>query len=156
MKIRTLTLACAALGLLQACAPPAEPAATEAPTAIPLAQQTAGGVGFVVAGSPGDAAAETPPPRDENGRAVLGSVPGHVGSWEGFGSWPMLRLLDQVPEGNIMFFTPVDQARNDPSNFPKPLQSEIPYQPWAKALFEARARTRFEPYVRCKASPGAS
>jgi hypothetical protein len=170
MNIRMLTLACTTLALLQACSAeqpaPDQTQADQAQPKLPVAQQTAqglggsgnggssGGVGFVVAGKPVAGAAETPAPRDASGRAILGSAPGQVGSWEGFGSWPMLRIMDDVPEGSIMFSTPVQEALDDPTNFPKPLDSTIPYQPWAKALFEARSRTRFEPYVRCKPSAG--
>jgi hypothetical protein len=147
MKLRTLILACTGIALSQACC---LEAMAQAQTDIPVAQQTAGGGN----GRPARNAAETPPPRDANGRAVLGSVPGEVGMWEGFGSRPMLRILDEEYEGNIMAFTPMEQALADPDNFNKPLESEIPYQPWAQALFEARVRTRFEPYVRCKPAPG--
>lgn len=148
MKLRTLRLACSGIALsLVASAQ----TLAQAQTDIPVAQQTQTGP----AAAPRRAVrTNTPPPRDANGRAVLGSVPGNVGSWEGFGSRPMLRFLDVEYEGNIMAFTPLEQALNDPANFPKIRESEIPYQPWAKALFEARARTRFEPYVRCKPAPG--
>jgi hypothetical protein len=173
MKTRLLTVACASLVLLAGCAP-SEPTTQqsqvqEAATSTdqPVAQQTA----QVLQGGPDDAnglqplsagssrrpkrTLDTPPPRDANGRAVLGSVPGQVGSWEGFGSRPMLRILDVVPEGAIIAYTPAEEAINDPTNFPKIRESEIPYQPWAKALFDARSRTRFEPYTRCKPSAGA-
>ena len=160
MKMRTLTLAC--LTALTACSQ----AQDEAPPVMEreLTQQDRvqptgldpNGQPSIMAGStpPRASLQETPPPRNAEGRALLGSVPGEVGSWEGFGSRPMLRILDVVPEGSIISFTPVDQALNDPTNFPKIRESDIPYQPWAKALFDARSRTRFEPYVRCKPSPG--
>jgi len=160
MKIRTLLLACAGLVTLPACTPQEEQAPQRELSQQERVQPTAGdasGLQPVTAGSsrPPEAPGMTPPPRDANGRAVLGSVPGQVGSWEGFGSRPMLRILDVVPEGSIIAFTPAEEAINDPDNFPKPLESTIPYQPWAKALFAARSRTRFEPYTRCKPSGGA-
>lgn len=171
MKYSTLAFACTAI-LLQACSPQqdtqdaaAQPA--EQPRSDqPLAQQTAqvlqpagvdaNGLQPLSAGSSPRPRKvdDTPPPRDASGRAVLGSVPGAVGSWEGFGSRPMLRILDEIPEGSIIAYTPAEEALKDPNNFPKIRESEIPYQPWAKALFAARSRTRFEPYVRCKPSPG--
>ena len=127
MKFRTLALACSGIALSLAAS---TQSMAQAQTDIPVAQQTQTGPV-----APRRAVrAETPPPRDANGRAVLGSVPGNVGSWEGFGSRPMLRFLDVEYEGNIMAFTPLEQALGDSTNFPKIRESEIPYQPWAKAL----------------------
>ncbi|MGV3593509.1 MAG: hypothetical protein ACO1PZ_17630 [Gammaproteobacteria bacterium] len=148
MKFSTLALACCALALV-ACADEQE---RQQP-----AQVGQGEPGSLMAGStpPPPSLDETPAPRDANGRAILGSAPGIVGSWEGFGSRPMLMLLDEVPDGSIIAATPFEEALNDPANFPKIRYSEVPFQPWAKALFEARSRTRFEPYVRCKPSPAA-
>jgi len=174
MNIRVLTLACTSFVLLQGCTPDAAApestasaaAATTQRTDQPLAQQTAqvlqpagtdaNGLQPLSAGSsrPPERTLDTPPPRDATGRAVLGSVPGQVGSWEGFGSRPMLRILDVIPADSIIAYTPAEEALKDPNNFPKIRESEIPYQPWAKELFAARSRTRFEPYVRCKPSPG--
>ena len=99
-------------------------------------------------------AATTPAPRDASGRAVLGSVPGQVGSWEGFGTRPMLTIFDVEPKGSIISSTPLKEVLRTPGNFPKINYSEVPFHPWAKALFEARSRTRFEPYTRCKPSAG--
>ena len=112
-----------------------------------------------VVGSPSAtrvAAAEagSPPPRNAEGRVILGSVPGQVGSWEGFGTRPMLAIFDYIPEGSIIAYTPFEQVMRIEDRHEKIMLSEIPYQPWAKALFEARSRTRFEPYVRCKPSAG--
>jgi len=169
MKIRnvgTFALACTGLACLSACAPePAteEQAQAEQARALSMQErmQPIGGVDPSLqplsAGSsrPPETVGTTPPPRNAEGRALLGSAPGQVGSWEGFGSRPMLRILDEIPEGSIIAFTPAEEALNDPDNFPKIRESAIPYQPWAKALFAARSRTRFEPYVRCKPSAGA-
>jgi len=96
-----------------------------------------------------------PAPRNAQGRVLLGSVPGQVGMWANFGSRPMLTLFDQVPEGSIIAHTPIEQALTMPGNYPKILFSAVPFQPWAKALYTARSRTRFEPYTRCKPSAGA-
>jgi hypothetical protein len=168
MKIHILAVACAGLAVLPACMPreqtrqqEAQQEAQQDSQQMQALQQPAGldasGLQPLSAGSsrPPETVGMTPPPRDANGRAVLGSVPGQVGSWEGFGSRPMLRILDEVPDGAIIAYTPYEQAVNDPDNFPKILESQIPYQPWAKALFDARSRTRFEPYTRCKPSGGA-
>lgn len=100
--------------------------------------------------------AESPAPRDANGRAVLGSVPGQVGMWEGFGTRPMIHFFDTIPEGSIAAYTPYEDVlkMSPDERFEKIKLSEVPFQPWAKALFEARTRTRFEPYTRCKPSAG--
>ncbi|HWK54868.1 MAG TPA: hypothetical protein VNR18_10895 [Hyphomicrobiales bacterium] len=97
---------------------------------------------------------QTPPPRNAEGRAILGSVPGNVGSWEGFGTRPMLTFFDEVPKGSIIAHTPYEDVLRMQDTFPKIKFSEVPFQPWARALFEARSRTRFEPYTRCKPSAG--
>lgn len=148
MKLLTLALACATAATLAAC--------TQEPTQPTQVQQAPDGQPSLMAGStpPPATVGTTPPPRDANGRALLGSVPGGVGSWEGFGSRPMLTLLDEVPPGSIIAATPYAEALADPKNFPKIKFSEVPFQPWAKALYAARSRTRFEPYVRCKPSAG--
>jgi hypothetical protein len=147
MKFRLLALACAAIAL---------PALAQQPTIIQQGPAPDGRPSLMAGSTPPPASiGTTPAPRDANGRALLGSAPGIVGSWEGFGSRPMLMLLDEVPEGSIIAATPYEEAANDPKNYPKIKHSEVPYQPWAKALFEARSRTRFEPYVRCKPSAGA-
>ena len=43
----------------------------------------------------------------------------------------------------------------DPFLASKPKLSQIPFQPWARALFDNRVQIRNEPYVRCKPSAGA-
>ncbi len=97
-----------------------------------------------------------PAPRNAEGRVVLGSVPGEVaGMWANFGTRPMLSVFDVIPEGSIIAYTPYEDVLKIADRYPKIKLSEIPYLPWAKALFEARSRTRFEPYTRCKPSPGA-
>jgi hypothetical protein len=111
-------------------------------------------VGSPSANRPQRGNAGLPPPRNAEGRAILGSVPGLVGSWEGFGTRPMLAVFDVIPDGSIIAYTPYEQVLKTPNRYEKIPLSQIPYQPWAKALFEARSRTRFEPYVRCKPSAG--
>lgn len=99
-------------------------------------------------------AATNAPPRDENGRIILGSLPGAPGMWSGFGTRPMLTVFDEIPEGSIIAYTPYEDVLKIVDRYPKIKLSEVPFQPWARALFEARSRTRFEPYTRCKPSPG--
>jgi hypothetical protein len=43
----------------------------------------------------------------------------------------------------------------DPFLASKPKLSQVPFQPWARALFADRVQHRREPYTRCKPSPGA-
>ena len=51
-----------------------------------------------------------------------------------------------------------DSAANFPTGpaaFPKPKMSQVPFQPWARALFLFRTTHEFEPYTRCKPAGGA-
>jgi hypothetical protein len=91
-------------------------------------------------------------PRWPDGRPNLGAPPGEAGMWVGFGSRPMLFEFDVAPEGSIIVHD--DPADLPADRFPKPRYSDVPFQPWARALFEHRARNRMEPYTRCKASAG--
>ena len=66
-----------------------------------------------------------PAPRDADGRAILwGATPDEKGVWT-----PMFGITDPI--------NPVDQT---------------PFQPWAKALYDARQIHELEPHTRCKAS----
>ncbi len=42
-----------------------------------------------------------------------------------------------------------------PGHFPKPKFSQVPFQPWARALYIFRTQHEFEPYTRCKPAGGA-
>jgi hypothetical protein len=66
-----------------------------------------------------------PAPRDAGGRAILwGATPDEKGVWT-----PMFGISDPI--------NPVDQT---------------PFQPWARALYDARQIHELEPHTRCKAS----
>ena len=68
-----------------------------------------------------------PAPRDVNGRAILWSFsPGEKGVW--------------LPGSGITITTPI--AKYD----------TIPFQPWAKALYDFRQTNELEPHTRCKPS----
>ena len=68
-----------------------------------------------------------PAPRDANGRAILWSfTPQEKGVW--------------LPGSGITITTPI--AKYD----------TIPFQPWAKALYDFRQTNELEPHTRCKAS----
>ena len=96
-----------------------------------------------------------PAPRDSEGRVILGTGPGEpAGMWANFGTRPMLTVFDVIPDGSIIAYTPYEEVLQIPDRYPKIKLSEVPFQPWAKALFQARSRTRFEPYTRCKPGTG--
>ena len=98
---------------------------------------------------------DRPVPRNAEGNPVLGSAPGsEMGAWDGFGSRPMITNFDYVPEGSIVAHTPYEQILADDNRFPKINITDVPFKPWAWALFQERTRTRFEPYTRCKPSAG--
>ena len=94
------------------------------------------------------APAAQPAPRWPDGRPNLGPLPGEAGVW--------------LP-GNAAFADPDDPARGRggfgnapvPGAPKKPKLSEVPFQPWARALFDYRRENQFEPHTRCKPSGGA-
>ena len=66
-----------------------------------------------------------PAPRDADGRGILwGATPDEKGVWT-----PMFGITDPI--------NPADQT---------------PFQPWARALYDARQIHELEPHTRCKAS----
>jgi len=81
-------------------------------------------------GRGGGRAAGPPPkpaPRDANGRAILwGFTPQEKGVW--------------LPGSGITITTPIAKYET------------IPFQPWAKALYDFRQTNELEPHTRCKAS----
>ena len=88
-----------------------------------------------------------PAPHHPDGRPNLGPLPGEMGMWQPGGS----RLAD------VDHFDPKDPkaAFNRPDGFPEKLKlSEVPFQPWARELFDFRQDNEFEPYTRCKPSGG--
>lgn len=123
-------------------------------TAASITLALSGGSLLAQEGSSAATAESDSLPRNAEGRVILGSLPGAVGAWEGFGSRPMLTVFDVVPEGSLIVHTPYADVLQNEDRFEKIRYSEVPFQPWAKSLFEARSRTRFEPYVRCKPSAG--
>jgi hypothetical protein len=90
--------------------------------------------------SRGGVAAVQPAPRGPSGRVLLGAPSGAKGVWQGDG-----------------------RLANNPNSYePRASQSvplrisDIPMQPWASAIVDARhaAFLKFEPHARCKASGG--
>jgi hypothetical protein len=84
------------------------------------------------------AAAAKPAPRLPNGRVNLGTAPGEKGYWS--------RTRRQlVIDSSVTNPLPTDLKVND-----------VPFQPWAKELWEYRRRSddRDSPHARCKPSAG--
>jgi len=117
-----------------------------------LFAQRGGGRG---GGGRGTAPAEPagPAPRLPNGQINLGPVPGEMGLWEvGPTTLPLERA--DVPEDFGLFAGDMREP-TDPFLASRPKLSQIPFQPWARALFADRVTHRREPYTRCKPSPAA-
>ena len=98
------------------------------------------------------AATPQPAPRMPDGTINLGSPPGQKGTWGGQDN----RMLypERAEEVGLR-----DDATGfrppEPGAFPKPRFSEVPFQPWARALYIFRTQHEFEPYTRCKPAAGA-
>jgi hypothetical protein len=56
--------------------------------------------------------------------------------------------------GQLADNDPAPGAQRDPENVAlgRPTLSEVPFQPWARAIFDLRQENEFEPYTRCKPS----
>jgi len=95
-----------------------------------------------------------PAPRYQDGHIILGQVEGdEPGLWEaGATSLPLARA-DKASDFGL--FAADMREPTDPFLASKPKLSQIPFQPWARALFAYRVTIRNEPYVRCKPSAGA-
>jgi hypothetical protein len=91
-----------------------------------------------------------PTPRWPDGKVKLGAPEGEKGIWQPNGR-PILAEPETAPEikdgqGRGAFSGPA---------FPgKPKESEVPFQPWARALYRYREANLFEPHTRCKPSGG--
>lgn len=86
-----------------------------------------------------------PVPRWPDGHPRFAATLKETGLWAPRGS--RLADLDVLPPDPTPF-----QTRD---GFPgKPRLSEVPFQPWARDLYEFRQITQFEPYTRCKPSGG--
>jgi len=85
-----------------------------------------------------------PTPHWPDGRVNLGPLPGEKGVWEGNAG----STLATNPRGGID-----NPAMNLPANLKI---SEVPFQPWARALYDYRqaTTTKDDPHVRCKPSGG--
>ena len=88
-----------------------------------------------------------PVPRRADGKPYFGPVTGLPGA-KGLWTYPMGAQLsgeDQIPSNP-----------NIPGEvINRPTLDEIPFQPWARAMYDYRVESRLEPYTRCKPSAGA-
>jgi hypothetical protein len=84
-----------------------------------------------------------PTPRNADGRVILGTRPGEIGLW-----LPYSGALERLTH-------PENVTPEAAAEFPRrPKLSEVPFQPWAKALHSYRAANQLEPHTRCKPSGG--
>src|SRR5688572_16398164 len=81
-----------------------------------------------------------PVSRRADGTIVLGSNPGEIGLW-----LPYHGATDRlvIPDND-----------SSPQFAGRPKLSEVPFQPWARALHEYRRDNQLEPHTRCKPSGG--
>ena len=92
-------------------------------------------------------------PRFPDGRVNLGSTPKEKGLWIAIDN----RLaIPESPEDVADRDVLRDPAAGVPPEvrFPKLKVSQVPFQPWAGALFTYRQHHEFEPYTRCKPAGG--
>ena len=95
-------------------------------------------------------AAPRPAPRWPDGRIRLGAAPGEKGIWQ-----PNGRPILAEPETDPTIKDGQGRGAFSGPPFPgKPKESEVPFQPWARALYQYRETNLFEPHTRCKPSGG--
>jgi len=103
------------------------------PTGAQVNNAGGGGRGNAAAAAPA-----RPTPRRADGKPILGTVPGESALW--------------LPgAGGAERFTNLDSAASSPE---KLRVSEVPMQPWARAIFSYRQENQLEPHTRCKPSGG--
>jgi hypothetical protein len=89
-----------------------------------------------------------PTPRWPDGRVNLGPPPGEKGVWLPGGA-----RLASSDNPNPNFGNAANSANG--ANAPDRLKvSQVPFQAWAKAVFDFRQENQFEPHTRCKPSGG--
>ena len=89
-----------------------------------------------------------PAPRLPNGEVNFGAPPGEKGTWSRSDTRSM------IPETDAQLALRDRGGRQNPPN-PlnlKPLFSEVPFQPWARAVYADRQKNELEPHTRCKPS----
>lgn len=84
-----------------------------------------------------------PTPRWPDGRVNMGAAPGQFGLWLPFAGI------------NERLVNPDNADAEVERQFPdRPKFRDVPFQPWARALYAYRNGNQFEPHTRCKPSPG--
>jgi hypothetical protein len=86
-----------------------------------------------------------PAPRGADGRISFSGPPEEAGNWEG----------SSANGAELIYPTPEDDPADGTAALPTNLSAEqVPFQPWARALFEYRQRTflKDEPHTKCQAS----
>jgi hypothetical protein len=84
-----------------------------------------------------------PTPRWPDGRVNMGAAPGQFGLWLPFAGV------------NERLINPDDvDADTQEQNPDRPRFADVPFQPWARALYAYRNGNQFEPHSRCKPSAG--
>ena len=104
-------------------------------------------------GQRGAPAPARPTPRWPDGHVNLGPIPGEMGTWDVGPTGIPLTRPDVAADFGL--FAADMREPTDPFLASKPKLSQVPFQPWARALFADRVQHRREPYTRCKPSPGA-
>ena len=91
-----------------------------------------------------------PAPRQTDGRVTLGPLPGELGVWLP-GAGGAERLVDPDPTDALNQQFPIPAA----ARFPGKLTiHDVPFQPWARELYNYRRENQLEPHTRCKPSGG--
>jgi hypothetical protein len=99
---------------------------------------------------PAPKTAPGPAPRWPDGRIKLGAAAGQKGIWA-----PNGRPILAEPETDPTIKDGQGRGAFSGPPFPgKPKESEVPFQPWARALYRYREANLFEPHTRCKPSGG--
>lgn len=89
-----------------------------------------------------------PVPRLENGWISLEAPPGERGVWN---RGDYRAIVPETVEQTAL--RDRGRERGDPSGI-KPLFSDVPFKPWAEALYYYRQEHEIEPYGRCKPTGG--
>jgi hypothetical protein len=104
-----------------------------------FAQQGRGGGGR--GGGAGNAPKPRPTPRWPDGTVNWGAPVGETGLWNVAGG--VFAIPDPAPGVTV---DPDDRLAG------KPTLSQVPFQPWARAIYDYRQENQLEPYTRCKPS----
>jgi hypothetical protein len=93
----------------------------------------------------GAAAKPRPTPRWPDGTVNWGAPLGETGLWNVAGG--IFAIPDPAPGEKV---DPDDAVPG------KPLLSQVPFQPWARAIYDYRQENELEPYTRCKPPEGSA